>query len=186
LCVYDMTRLRSDEALNHFNTALDEKVGSVDVESPVIETARNYLQEAINIACKESIGHAHCVNRNWFDKNGVTLTRLIDEKRAALNGFRADPNSNRKKIAYRKAKAEVQAHSRRGKNMCMQDRAREIQEYADTNSAFSALTLLVGHQEGHLACKKTEWWDVGVVVCMGCRLAYSPADAAATHYLLLQ
>ena len=134
MCVYDMTRLRSDEALNHFNTALDEKVGSVDVESPVIETARNYLQEAINIACKESIGHAHCVNRNWFDKNGVTLTRLIDEKRAALNGFRADPNSNRKKIAYRKAKAEVQAHSRRGKNMWMQDRARKIQEYADTNN----------------------------------------------------
>jgi len=26
------------------------------------------------------------------------------------------------------------------------------------------LTLLVGRQEGHLACKKTEWWDVGVVV----------------------
>ena len=37
--------------------------------------------------------------------------------------------------------------------------------------AFSALTLLVGRQEGHPACKKTEWWDVGVVVCMGCRRA---------------
>jgi len=24
--------------------------------------------------------------------------------------------------------------------------------------AFSALTLLVGRQEGHPACKKTEWW----------------------------
>jgi len=23
---------------------------------------------------------------------------------------------------------------------------------------FSALTLLVGRQEGHPACKKTEWW----------------------------
>ena len=31
-------------------------------------------------------------------------------------------------------------------------------------SAFSALTLLVGRQEGHLACKKTEWWGAGVVV----------------------
>jgi len=38
--------------------------------------------------------------------------------------------------------------------------------------SFSALTLLVGWQEGHSACKKAEWWDVGVVVCMGCRLAY--------------
>jgi len=48
--------------------------------------------------------------------------------------------------------------------------------------AFSALTLLVGWQEGHPACKKTEWWGVGVVVC----LAYGPADATATDCLLLQ
>ena len=89
---YDMTRLRSDEALNHFNTALDEKVGPVDVESPVIETAWTSLQEANNVACKESIGHARRVNRDWFDENDATLTRLIDEKRAALNAFRADPN----------------------------------------------------------------------------------------------
>jgi len=26
----------------------------------------------------------------------------------------------------------------------------------------SALTLLVGRQEGHLACKKTEWWGAGI------------------------
>jgi len=26
------------------------------------------------------------------------------------------------------------------------------------------LTLLVGRQEGHLACKKQEWWCTGVVI----------------------
>ena len=35
-----------------------------------------------------------------------------------------------------------------------------------TVSAFSALTLLVGRQEGHPACKKTEWWGAGVVICL--------------------
>jgi len=38
--------------------------------------------------------------------------------------------------------------------------------YVHTNHrkfAFSALTLLVGRQEGHPACKKLEWWGVGVV-----------------------
>jgi len=35
-----------------------------------------------------------------------------------------------------------------------------------TISAFSALTLLVGWQEGHPACKKTEWWDAGMVICL--------------------
>jgi len=29
-----------------------------------------------------------------------------------------------------------------------------------------ALTLLVGRQEGHPACKKTEWWSAGVVICL--------------------
>ena len=31
---------------------------------------------------------------------------------------------------------------------------------------FSALTLLVGRQEGSRACKKTEWWGAGVVICL--------------------
>jgi len=31
--------------------------------------------------------------------------------------------------------------------------------------AFSALTLLVGRQEGHQACKQ-QWWGAGVVVCL--------------------
>jgi len=26
--------------------------------------------------------------------------------------------------------------------------------------------LLVGQQEGHLACKKTEWWGSGMVICL--------------------
>jgi len=25
---------------------------------------------------------------------------------------------------------------------------------------------LVGRQEGHPACKKTQWWGIGVVICL--------------------
>jgi len=28
------------------------------------------------------------------------------------------------------------------------------------------LTLLVGRQEGHPACKNLEWWGTGVVICL--------------------
>ena len=45
--------------------------------------------------------------------------------------------------------------------------------------------LLVGLQEGHPACKKTEWWGAGMVICLelGADLhnAFGPADATATH-----
>jgi len=34
-------------------------------------------------------------------------------------------------------------------------------------STFSALMLLVGQQEGHLTCKKTECQGAGVVICLG-------------------
>jgi len=40
-----------------------------------------------------------------------------------------------------------------------------ISEVTFSASAFSALTLLVGRQEGHPARKKTEWWCAGV--CLG-------------------
>ena len=53
--------------------------------------------------------------------------------------------------------------------------------------AFSALTLLVGRQEGHPACKKLSgevlaWLSVWSEV----QTCTSPADATATHCLLLQ
>jgi len=49
---------------------------------------------------------------------------------------------------------------------------------------FSALMLL----EGHPACKNLEWWDAGIVMCLGqgADFAYDQADDTATHYLLLQ
>jgi len=34
------------------------------------------------------------------------------------------------------------------------------------NRCVCALTLLVGRQEWHPTCKKTEWWGAGVVVCL--------------------
>jgi len=53
------------------------------------------------------------------------------------------------------------------------------------NCAFSALRLLVGRQEGHPACKKTEWWS-GYLSGVRCIFAYGPAHATATHCILLQ
>ena len=61
--------------------------------------------------------------------------------------------------------------------------------YLCSKSAFSALTLLVGRQEGQPASKKKTWvvgcWH-GYLSEARCRLAYGPADATATHCLLLQ
>jgi len=53
--------------------------------------------------------------------------------------------------------------------------------------AFSALTLLVGQQEGHTACKKLSgevlvWLSVWSEMQTG----IGPADATASHCLLLQ
>ena len=53
--------------------------------------------------------------------------------------------------------------------------------------AVSALTLLIGRQEGHPTCKNwvVECWR-GSLSGVRCRLAYGAADATATHCLLLQ
>jgi len=53
-----------------------------------------------------------------------------------------------------------------------------------TNKA--ALMLLLGHQEGHPACKKLSGGMLAWLSGMRCRLACSPADATATDCLLLQ
>ena len=51
-----------------------------------------------------------------------------------------------------------------------------------------ALTLLVGRQEGHPASEKLKevgYWH-GYLSGARCSFAYDPADATATHCLLLQ
>jgi len=60
-------------------------------------------------------------------------------------------------------------------------------DYKIIDYAFSALTLLVGRQEGHPPLKKLSggllaWYLSGV----RCRFAYCPADATAADYLLFQ
>ena len=53
--------------------------------------------------------------------------------------------------------------------------------------AFSAFMLLVGQQEGIGPVKNWVLWCWrGFPSAMRCRLAYGPADATATHCLLLQ
>jgi len=37
----------------------------------------------------------------------------------------------------------------------------------DRHSERLLILKMVGQQEGHLACKKTEWWGAGVVICLG-------------------
>jgi len=58
------------------------------------------------------------------------------------------------------------------------------------NYSNSALTLLVGQQEGHPASKKLSGRVLVWLSLWGkdarCRFAYGPADATATHCLLLQ
>jgi len=47
--------------------------------------------------------------------------------------------------------------------------------------AFSALTLLVGRQEGHPACKSSGGLLAWLCVFVKCTFSYGPADATATH-----
>jgi len=64
--------------------------------------------------------------------------------------------------------------------------ASDLLTSAEMDNAFSAL-MLVGWQKGHPACKKS--WVVGYwcgyLSGARCRLAYGPADATATHWLVL-
>ena len=45
--------------------------------------------------------------------------------------------------------------------------------------------LLVGWQEGHPACKKTEWWDAGMVICLGQGADLHMAQLMPLHWLSL-
>jgi len=49
---------------------------------------------------------------------------------------------------------------------CLQLHKTNIPEIYSWLFHFSALTLLAGRQKGHPACKKTDRWGAGVVICL--------------------
>ena len=61
-----------------------------------------------------------------------------------------------------------------------------LQNLQTFNTVLSFLTIISnnGRQEGHPACKKTEWWEFqnyAMVMCLGQGAdLYGPADATAT------
>jgi len=68
----------------------------------------------------------------------------------------------------------------------VREKAKQQKQLVCSKLPVSALTLLVGRQEGHPACKNLSGGMLEWLSGMRCRLAYGPADATATHYLLLQ
>jgi len=52
-------------------------------------------------------------------------------------------------------------------------------------SAFSALTLLAGWQEGLPACKTLEWWGAGMDMCLGQSSDLHMASCCHCHSLSL-
>jgi len=63
--------------------------------------------------------------------------------------------------------------------------------FTASDIASSALTLLVGRQEGHPACRKLSggvlaWLYISLERVEDLHMAYVPADATATLCLLLQ
>jgi len=62
-----------------------------------------------------------------------------------------------------------------------------VQPFFNYYSAFSALMLLVGWQEGHSACKKlSDGMLVWLSVWVKMLICIFPADTTATHSLLFQ
>ena len=59
--------------------------------------------------------------------------------------------------------------------------------HQEADGSFSALTLLVGWQEGHPDCKKTERWGAAwLFVLSDVQICNGPDNDTATHCLLLQ
>ena len=52
--------------------------------------------------------------------------------------------------------------------------------------AFSALTPLIGRQEGHPACKKTEWWGAGMVICLEHMAQLMPLPLTVSCFRIIQ
>ncbi|XP_035263189.1 uncharacterized protein LOC118221872 isoform X1 [Anguilla anguilla] len=97
--------------------------------------------------CETTLGYMSRKHQDWFDENDTEIEQLISKKRKAFRAWKNDVTCNAKRVAYSKAKVDIQCQVRERKNSWWTEKALEIQTLADsgnTRSFFSATKAVYG------------------------------------------
>lgn len=92
------------------------------------------LHSNLSDIAKEVMGYSQRKSQDWFDDHAPGIHQLLDEKKKAHEAYLANPQSILLKSQFSRIRAKVQRQLRNMENAWWNEKAQELQQFADTNN----------------------------------------------------
>ena len=127
---YDVSKLSNPNTKAAYEERVTANLASRQTTSN-LEDDWASIRCALTDAAENTIGHSKKKSQDWFDENDIEISRLIDEKRKARLAADQDTRSRHKKARYHELKRLCQSKLREIQNQWWQQKALELQRYAE-------------------------------------------------------
>jgi hypothetical protein len=144
---FNTARLHHPYHRQRFREALDENLRD-GVPMPDGSSASwEHFKNIVTTTAKTILGPKWRVHQDWFDESDERISQLLQDKNNAFMAWQNDPRSTSKTVRFRHLKATAQKQRREMKEKWWNNKAEEVQRYADSHNSkkfFSALKIVYG------------------------------------------
>ena len=149
--------LQSEENSKTFKHKVAEMLCSKSDSPSSFQTIHNLtddwtsLSTALLEVAASTVGYTRHKSNDWFDENSAEIRDLLDKKRAAHIAALNNPSSETLRSRYASLRSQVQSSLHRMKNDWWQNKAKEIQEYADNHDPrnfYNSIKAVFGPAKG--------------------------------------
>ena len=130
-----------------FAAQLDQNLTTLGPLTGDVNQQWEQFKTLVKETAQSLLGPKKRVHQDWFDENDEAITKLLTEKQKAFTAWQNDLSSISKKDHFKHLQSQAQASLRRMQNEWWEQKAKEVQMYADTKNSkrfFSAIKAVYG------------------------------------------
>ena len=143
----NVSKLKNDHTQQSLAEELDNKLEFLNLDSQDVETDWATFRDTVYSTASEVVGPITRKHQDWFDDNNDRIQSLLDEKHRLHRAHISDPSSAAKKDAFNNIRGTVQRELRKMHDTWLNEKADEIQSFADRNDTknfYRALKAVYG------------------------------------------
>ena len=146
----NISKLKNANVAEGFTSDLDSKLQDASPkEKADIEEQWAAFRDTVYSTALQHLGPATRKHQDWFDENDAQIQEMLSEKQKLFRAHQNDPKSQAKRDAYTSSKQKIQKKLREIQNAWYNNKAEEIQQYADSHSSkrfYDAVKTVYGPQ----------------------------------------
>ena len=138
---YNVAVLKNPIRLAQFQEALDEKLQD-GLTSETSSGKCSSFKDTVAKTAKEVLGAKTRSHEDWFDENDEKIREALHAKNKSYIEWQNNPSSVSKRERFKTLQAKVQSDLGLMQDQWWQDKAAEVQYYADTHNSKKFFSLL--------------------------------------------